>query len=243
MVFKIRPHETEVLNQAEKDIFSFNDFDIQLYRWGTGSTTVLLVHGWEGHAGNFADLVPHLLAKNFSILAFDGPSHGASSKGETSSFEFTDLVTALIKKFKPQHLISHSFGSVAALISTGSHPELKLEKYVGVTVPNKLRERLEEIANHLGLPYVVVTRLIEKIETNHDIEVDKVNVQDYAPVSSFQKALLLHDVSDRVLPVERSKEVASNWPIATFEEVHNTGHYRILRTPEVLDRIVNFLVD
>ena len=243
MVFKIRPHETEVLNQAEKDIFSFNDFDIQLYRWGTGSTTVLLVHGWEGHAGNFADLVPHLLAKNFSILAFDGPSHGASSKGETSSFEFTDLVTALIKKFEPQHLISHSFGSVAALIATGSHPELKLEKYVGVTVPNKLRERLEEIANYLGLPYVVVTRLIEKIETNHDIKVDKVNVQDYAPVSSFQKALLLHDVSDRVLPVERSKEVASNWPIATFEEVHNTGHYRILRTPEVLDRIVNFLVD
>ena len=243
MVFKIRPHETEVLNQAEKETLAFNGFAIQLYRWGTGTTRVLLVHGWEGHAGNFADLVPPLLAKNFSVVAFDGPSHGASSKGKTSSFEFTDLVTNLIQKFEPQHLVSHSFGSVAALISTGSHPELKLEKYVGVTVPNKLRERLEEIAAYLGLPYIVVTRLIEKIEANHDIEVDKVNVQDYAPKSSFQKALLLHDVNDRVLPVERSKEVASNWPVATFEEVHNTGHYRILRTPEVLDRIVSFLTD
>ena len=77
-------------------------------------------------------------------------------------FEFTDLVTALVKKFKPQHLVSHSFGSVASLISMGSHPELELKKYVGVTVPNKLRERLEEIASSLGLPYVVVTRLIEK---------------------------------------------------------------------------------
>ena len=241
MVYKIRPHETEVLNRAEKETFAFNGFNIQLYRWGKGTPKVLLVNGWEGHAGNFADLVPLLLAKKFSIIAFDGPSHGASSKGTTSSFEFTDLVTALIKKFEPQHLISHSFGSVAALISTGRHPELKLEKYVGVTVPNKLRERLEEIANYLGLPYVVVTRLIEKIEANHNVEVDKINVQDYAPKSSFQRALILHDVNDRVLPVERSKEVASNWPKATFEEVQNTGHYRILRTPKVLDRIVSFL--
>ena len=150
--------------------------------------------------------MPLLLAKKFSIIAFDGPSHGASSKGTTSSFEFTDLVTALIKKFEPQHLISHSFGSVAALISTGRHPELKLEKYVGVTVPNKLRERLEEIANYLGLPYIVVTRLIEKIEANHNVEVDKINVQDYAP-KSLSNELILHDVNDRVLPLSDQKKL------------------------------------
>ena len=243
MRYKIRPHEIAVLEKATQESVRFNNFDIQLYSWGTGSTTVLLVHGWEGHAGNFADLIPYLLEKNFKVIAFDGPSHGASSKGSTSSFEFTDLVTALVKKFKPQHIVSHSFGSVASLISMGSHPELELNKYVGVTVPNKLRERLEEIANYLGLPYVVVTRLIEKIEANHPIKVDEVNVQDFAPRSSFQHALLLHDVNDRVLPVERSKEVAQQWPVATFEAVENTGHYRILRTPEVLTRIVDFLSD
>ena len=81
-----------------------------------------------------------------------------------------------------------------------------------------------------------------KNEANHAIKVDEVNVQDFAPRSSFQHALLLHDVNDRVLPVN-SKEVAQQWPVATFEAVENTGHYRILRTPEVLARIVDFLSD
>lgn len=241
MVFKLRPHEKEVLDTAKKERLHFNDFDIQLYSWGQGETTVLLVHGWEGHAGNFADLVPHLVKRNFTVLAFDGPSHGASSKGPTSSFEFTDLVTTLVKKYHPQHVVSHSFGSVAALISLGSHPELNVKKYVGVTVPNKLRERLEEIANFIGLPYIVVTRLIEKLQAKHNIVVDQINVQDYAPKSSFNSALILHDENDRVLPIERSKEVADHWPIAQFKVVNGTGHYRILRTPQVLHRIADFL--
>lgn len=243
MVFKIRPHETAVLKRAQKHRMQFNAFDIQLYSWGDGESTVLLVHGWEGHAGNFSDLILYLIEKNFRVIAFDGPSHGASSKGTTSSFEFTAMVSELIKKYQPQHLVSHSFGSVAALISLGSNPELKIEKYVGITVPNKLRERLEEIAQSLGLPYVVVSRLIKKIESNHAITVDEVNVQEYAPRSSVKEALLLHDKNDRVLPVERTKEVANHWPVAKFEEVTQTGHYRILRTAEVLERITTFLIN
>lgn len=243
MVLKIRPHEKAVLAKAHKERFNFHSFDIQLYVWGAAETTVLLVHGWEGHAGNFADLIPYLLEKNLRVVAFDGPSHGASSKGPTSSFEFTALVATLIQKFQPQHLVSHSFGSVASLIALGSTPALTIEKYVGITVPNKLKERLEEIARNLGLPYVVVDRLIQKIEANHAVTVDEVNVQDYAPRSSIQQALILHDKDDRILPVERSKEVAEHWPIAQFEEVTQTGHYRILRSPKVLERISNFLTD
>ena len=43
-----------------------------------------------------------------------------------------------------------------------------------------------------------------------------------------------------MLPKERLKEVARTYDSHFLEEVHNTGHYRILRTPEVLDHR-NFL--
>ena len=98
-VHKLRPHEALILNKAEQTDFPFEDFIIKTYRWGTGSKAVILVHGWEGQAGNFADLIELLIANDYTVYAFDGPGHGASSKGETSLFKFTSLVGALIEKY------------------------------------------------------------------------------------------------------------------------------------------------
>lgn len=241
MQFKIRPQEKAILDKAQKNRMSFNDFDIQLYQWGNGEKKILLVHGWEGHAGNFAAIISRLIKENYTVLSFDGPSHGASSHGKTSSFEFTDLVATLIRIHQPTQLISHSFGSVASIIALGTNPDLKIERYIGITVPNKFRERLEEIARYLGLPYKVVSRLIEQLEKTYDIKVDEINVEDYAPKSSVEKALLLHDTNDRVLPVEKSREVASKWPVAKIVEVNGTGHYKILGDNKVLDKVIEFL--
>lgn len=243
MQFKVRPKEKIILEKAQKSRMSFIDFEIQLYQWGNGNKKILLVHGWEGHAGNFAAIIERLLQEDYTVLSFDGPSHGASSRGKTSSFEFTDLVATLIRKYQPTQLISHSFGSVASIIALGKNPDLKIERYIGITVPNKFRERLEEIASYLGLPYKVVSRLIIKIEAEHPIKVDEINVEDYAQKSSVEKALLLHDTNDRVLPVEKSREVARKWPAASLTEVTETGHYKILGAEKVLDKAMNFLLD
>ncbi|MEM1136818.1 MAG: alpha/beta fold hydrolase, partial [Bacteroidota bacterium] len=89
---KLRAHELEIIDQAEKAVFEFKGFQIQTYKWAGGKEKVLLIHGWEGQAGNFAELIEKLLQNNYSVYAFDGPSHGFSSKGETSLFEFSELV-------------------------------------------------------------------------------------------------------------------------------------------------------
>ncbi|MGB1449683.1 MAG: alpha/beta fold hydrolase [Flavobacteriaceae bacterium] len=241
MQLKIRPHEKIVLDKATKSRFTYRHFDIQLYQWGTGEKRILLVHGWEGHAGNFAAIIERLVENDYTVISFDGPSHGQSSKGKTSSFEFIELIRLLVEQYQPRQLISHSFGSVASLIALGSNPHLMIERYVGITVPNKFRERLEEIAQHLGLPYKVVRRLITKIEREHQVKVDTINVEDYAPKATIEKALLLHDTNDRVLPVEKSREVAKKWPAASLKEVTGTGHYKILGTKKVVDEILDFL--
>lgn len=241
MQFKIRPHEKSILNKAQKSRKTFNHFDIQCYQWGMGSKKILLVHGWEGHAGNFAELIERLIKEDYTVLSFDGPSHGASSHGKTSSFEFSDLVASLISEYKPNALVSHSFGSVASIIALGKNPDMGIDHYVGITVPNKLRERLEEIARRLGLPYKIVAKLIVQLEATHDIKVDEINVEDYAPKSSIKKALLLHDTNDRVLPVQKSREVAHRWPEAKLIEVTGTGHYKILGEEKVLDKVISFL--
>ena len=240
-VHKLRPHEALILNKAEQTDFPFEDFIIKIYRWGTGSKTVLLVHGWEGQAGNFADLIEILIADDYTVYAFDGPAHGASSKGETSLFKFSSLVGALIQKHNVKKIVSHSFGGVATTIYLGSSPEIAIDRYVLFTAPNRFENRIEFVAEMVGVSDRVTKKLIKKIEQEEGIVVSEMNVAAYAVKSQVKKALILHDTNDRVLSVEQSKEVNALWEEATLEEVKGTGHYRILRTEAVLKRALLFL--
>lgn len=54
-------------------------------------------------------------------------------------------------------------------------------------------------------------------------------------------ALIIHDRDDKVIPIERSKNVHEKWPVASFKEVERTGHFRILRDQTVLGTVIGFL--
>ena len=110
MQHKMRPHEIIQLENAQKERFLYLHFDIQLYQWGTWDpNTSYLYTAGKGMQGTFADLIPRLIQNNYyCVHAFDGPSHGASSKGPTNSFEFTNLVETLMRKFT-YHPSSESF--------------------------------------------------------------------------------------------------------------------------------------
>ncbi len=208
---------------------------------GTGSKTVLLVHGWEGQAGNFTDLIELLINEGFTVYAFDGPGHGASTKGKPSLFEFNKLVVRLIKSFKVEHLISHSFGGVASLIGLGMFPEITIKRFVLFTTPNKLLDRIQFVADTIGVSNRVTKRLVKKIEFEEGIIVGNMNVVDYVQKASVEKALILHDIDDKILPIEQSRQVEVAWKEARLEEITGTGHYRILRTNSVIQKALNFL--
>ena len=68
-VRKLRDIEEVILQEAKQDRVQFRDFKIQRYSWGIeGRPVVLLVHGWEGQAGNFAALISLLTEKGYSPL-------------------------------------------------------------------------------------------------------------------------------------------------------------------------------
>ncbi len=71
--------------------------------------------------------------------------------------------------------------------------------------------------------------------------VEDFNVSDFVKHIQVQKALIIHDKNDKVLPIHISKKVFDNWQNCDFEEVEGTGHFRILRTKKVLDKVLTFL--
>lgn len=240
-VKKLRAHEQDCISRAYREVYKFRDFDIQTYRWGSGPNSVLLIHGWEGQAGNFADLIEKLTDSGYTVFAFDGPSHGASSQGKTSLFEFTVLVGEMIRKFGVKKLVSHSFGGVATTYALFANPDIEIKRYVLLTTPDTFIERIDDVMQETGLSEKVKTRLIARIESEIPYKVSEIGVSLFVQSVHVEKALIIHDKNDRVLPIERSRNVQKNWPNCEMDEISGTGHFKILRTAFVLNRVERFL--
>ena len=164
-VKKLRANEMVTLDKAKKETIKFGTFDIQTYKWGNEQhEKILLVHGWEGQAGNFSDIVEKLLEQQYYIVAFDGPSHGFSSKGQTSPFEFGALVGELIRHHRPQKLISHSFGGVATTLALYENQDIPIEKYALLTTPDRFAQRIDDVVAMVGTTEKVKNILINRLE-------------------------------------------------------------------------------
>lgn len=240
-LIKLRDHELVVLEKAKQRDIPFNDFQIRTYEWEGEGEAVLLVHGWEGQAGNFCDLIEKLLSKGLRVYAFDAPAHGYSSKGETNPLEFAQLVDHLLARLQVQRCISHSFGGVAVTYALFHNQALSVEKLVLVTTPDRFSERISDVADRVGVSQKVQQRLIQRMK-DMNVDVSSLNVSDFVKQVNVANALILHDINDKVLPFEQSRNVHLNWPQSRLVEVEGTGHFRILRTDSVLEQIVEFIV-
>ncbi len=243
-VRKLRTNELETLQKAQQETILFKGFDIKTYRWGNGPKQLLLIHGWEGQAGNFSDLVEQLLQDDiYTIHAFDGPSHGFSSRGQTSLFEFTELVGQMVRSTGADHLISHSFGGVATTFALSQNPDLEIKKYALLTVPDKFSERIDDVSRRVGIAPKVQERLIQRLEQETQLDVTKLNVSEFVKKIKVKSALIIHDKNDRVIPITQSRNVHQQWPVSQFVEIEGTGHFRILRTESVLQQVLKFMQD
>ena len=173
--------------------------------------------------------------------AFDAPSHGFSSKGKTSLFEFTELVGVLIRRYDVRNLISHSFGGVATTYALFKNQDLQIDKYVLLTTPDKFTERIDDVSEMVGITNKVKDRLIKKLEEEVKTEVTHLNVSEFVKSIKVKKSIILHDKEDKVIPISRSMNVHKNWEVSEFRTVHGTGHFRILRTEEVIENVMDYL--
>lgn len=227
---KLRAFENEVLDQAVKSKIKYKQFDIQTYQWGNSSQpTALLVHGWEGQAGNFGGVVPLLLEKGFQVISFDAPSHGYSSKGSTNMFEYIALVSQLVRDHAPKFVLSHSFGSISSAVALSENQHLDVDQWVIVTSPFSFRERLEGVRQMVNITDRTISRLVTKFESDTQMLVDDMSMENYcAQIANVSKISIIHSVDDKILPIESSRLVHAQLPISEMIELKELGHYRIL---------------
>ena len=242
-VNKLREFEEKVLRQAGRNQVSFREFQIEGYVWGEENRPIaLLVHGWEGQAGNFSNLVSTLTDKGYQVIAYDGPSHGKSTKRATNMFEYADFITERIKEHQPKIIISHSFGSITTLLGLTRNLQFKLNQWVIVTTPFSFKEHIEKMKTSLGLTHRTTDKLVRLLERNTELTIDELNVETSAKLINVHSCTIIHSEADRVIPINDSRRAHQCISGSELIEPKNLGHYRILWSDE-LKEIIEAKID
>lgn len=207
-------------------------------RLGRGPA-VLLVHGWGGRGSQLAAFAPPLLEAGCSVVAFDGPAHGASTGSTTNLPEMASAVLAVAERFRARAAIAHSFGGAAVALAL--HRGLALDAAVLVGSPSTPAEFLDPFCARLGLRDETREALRERIERRVGLRMAELDVPRLA-ARLEAPALVVHDRADAEVPWSDGAAIAAAWPGARLRSTEGLGHRRILRDAGVVAEATAFVL-
>lgn len=232
------PREKSWMNTAERFQFDVAGERLTAWAWGRGPT-VLLVHGWEGRGSQMGAFAQPLVEAGFQVITLDGPGHGVSSGRRSSVPQFAEAIAVLIEKIGPIHgIVTHSFGSAATGWAARHLPLAK--RLIFVAPPGDLDHYVTFFADLLGLSPTVRQRMVSLLERRFYLHWDEVRYATMTPIASTD-LLVIQDRDDKESPLSNGVEVSAAWPGSQLVTTSGLGHRRVLRHPDVIEQVVEFL--
>lgn len=216
---------------------------LKAYEWGQGERTVLLVHGWESRGTALRSFVPGLLEQGFRVLTFDAPGHGHSAGKRTNLPHFAGAVRALINYSGGVHgIITHSFGGASTVYALAHlMPEERVSKLVLIGVPNRMTTVFENAADTLNMPQAARAFFKKMTERRLGMSAGKAELAIMGQSMRLGEALIVHDRQDAAVPFAEAEATAAAWPNASLLVSDGYGHFRLMKHPELVRRVVAFM--
>jgi pimeloyl-ACP methyl ester carboxylesterase len=209
------------------------------WRWGRKQDPlVILVHGWGGRGTQLRHFIAPLLARGFSVIAFDAPGHGMTGGPDSSLPHFLRGLEAMLDHLGPAHaLIGHSLGGAVAALVMARRPDAA-RRGVLIAAPASLTESTWRFAAALNWPADMRAAVQRRIEYRFGV-----------PWSEFeaghrvgpQDLLVIHDRHDREVPFAEGLRHAGTWPAARMLETEGLGHRRVLADSRVISATTEFI--
>lgn len=214
--------------------FSFESAGLKLRAWNWGEgPPVLLAHGWGGRGGQLHGFIAPLLEAGFSVLAFDAPGHGRSEGHTASVPAFARAMEDLSNLRGPFHaIVAHSFGGATAVYAL-SHG-LPATRAVIIAAPVSPTDFYRDLLTALGFPEARQAACLRAMERDYGLRLADIHGPTRA-AGLRVPGLVIHDASDREVPVAHGEAYAAAWPGARLLRTEGLGHRRILRDPGVIE--------
>jgi pimeloyl-ACP methyl ester carboxylesterase len=208
------------------------------WRWGEGPR-VLLVHGFEGNRAQFGAVIEALVTRGFAAVALDVPAHGESAGDELTAVKFIAAIERTLERLGPVHaVVGHSMGGAMSLFSIAHRGGAS--RVALVSAPSSLKRELQRFARVVGLSRRGAAAFIASVE--HHVGRPAADFDVRHIVGKVKMPLLLiHDQTDRQVPVAEAARAAHALPGAELMVTRGLGHNRLLADPKVVAAILDFV--
>lgn len=241
--YEVKSADLEIIAHGNSYRIPYQAGGLAVTTWGGHGPAVLLMHGWGGARAQMTGFVTPLLSAGYRVVAYDQPAHGESDGGKMTNILEIAPTMELIAKSEGNFdaVIAHSFGTLItsyALVNRIIPPPSRLV-YFGAF--NRLLDSLPRFQALTNLPEEIIDGLREMIYENFGEGVlDAVNNETLTPQIDIP-ALMFHDATDNVTPVEDSRAIANVWKSAQLTETTGLGHRGALQSKEIHNQVVQFL--
>ena len=215
---------------------TFRDGALSVSEWGQGPA-VLLVHGWNGNAGQMLSFVAPLVAAGKRVIAFDQPAHGRSSGSYATLIDFAGAVRAVADASGPlEAIVAHSLGATASALAVSWG--LPASRLVLIAPPANVPFFARAFALQLGLSESRQEGMLAELKSRIG-DLDALDLTKLQP-GARTHALVLHDRGDREVPFAHGAGIAQAWPGTRFVPLDGLGHNRVLRDAGVVQLVTSF---
>ncbi len=237
----IRTKEVEVLKLAHQSIFSFEGEKIKTYSWGNGKQLALLCHGWESNAGSLGAFVEPLTKAGYSVISYDGPAHGSSEGKQASLLSFKAVASEVIKRYgQPEVAIGHSLGANVVMLLS-QNEQIPFKKCILISPVNKIQTVFNGFKQIFKIPDIIHQEMIALINQKSNYQVNQLLFSEVAKDGAIQKALIMHDLDDKITAFWHSQSLSDAWEKAKLVPIEGSGHYKILWHPKTILTALNFI--
>ncbi|MEP7277657.1 MAG: alpha/beta fold hydrolase [Bacteroidota bacterium] len=233
----------DLFKKAEPLVISVEGITVRGFKWNRGGIKrVLILHGFESTCKNFDAYVKTLVAKNYEVVAFDAPAHGASGGKRITLPLYRHMIESVYFKLGGiQGFIAHSFGGLAAAHAMEKLPVDAGTRLVLIAPLTETSTAIDSFFRFLQLGDGVRTEF-EKI----------IYEKSGAPAAHFSiprtlqqikaSVLWIHDKNDDITPLKDVKPVIEQaYPNVSFLITEGLGHKKIYRDSRVVQAATDFL--
>jgi pimeloyl-ACP methyl ester carboxylesterase len=212
---------------------------VAAWRWGIGPM-VLLVHGWEGRGSQLGAFVAPLVEAGLSVVAFDAPAHGDSPGSRLYLTDHADAIADVVATIGPVHaIIAHSFGAAAVLLANKRHG-VDISRNVMIAPNVIIDDSVHQFARAVALDDRDRTSFEKHLVGASGVPIETLAL-DRLVADRDAALLIIHDRTDREVPVKHADRLAATWPSSQLVLTDELGHRRILRDDAVIARSVEFV--
>nr|WP_297309675.1 alpha/beta hydrolase [uncultured Flavobacterium sp.] len=215
--------------------------DFTVYEIVGGPKKALFIHGWNGRGTQLATIAKELAEMNYTIVSFDAPGHGKSSKNPALMTDFIEAAFVLERYYKEFDLIiGHSLGGMSTINALGRG--FKAKKAIIIGSGDEIQNIIKDFVIGIGLKEKISEKFKIAFEEKYQEKIENYSVHKQVEKVDIP-VLIIHDKNDLDVPYSAAENIHKYAKNSKLILTNKLGHRKILGDSKVIDEIKKFITE